>query len=251
MILVILAAGRGKRLGEKTKNSPKCLIDINGKSLINYNIKFIEKFNKVIIVTGYKDHLIKKNFKNNKSIIFIKNKKYLKTNMVYSLFCAYKYLKKFKEDIVISYSDIVFDKSIFKTVQPSGNFLVVYSEWLKIWKLRMKPSMIINDAESLVVKNNNLISIGNKIKDKMPKYQYTGIIKLRFNSFTKLYNYFKKLKNNKIDFTRFLNLSIGSKIINMKIKKTKKFWFEVDSLNDAKALTLVLKEKKLFSSDKV
>ena len=30
----------------------------------------------------------------------------------------------------------------------------------------------------------------------------------------------------------------------MKIKKTKKFWFEVDSLNDAKALTLILKEKK-------
>ena len=29
MILVILAAGRGKRLGEKTKNLPKCLIDIN------------------------------------------------------------------------------------------------------------------------------------------------------------------------------------------------------------------------------
>ena len=58
----------------------------------------------------------------------------------------------------------------------------------------MKPSMIINDAESLVVKKNNLISIGNKIKDKMPKYQYTGIIKLRFNSFTNLYNYFKKLK---------------------------------------------------------
>jgi choline kinase len=171
--------------------------------------------------------------------------------MVYSLFCAYKHLNKFKEDIVISYSDIIFDKSIFKTVLPSGNFLVVYSEWLKIWKLRMKPSMIINDAESLVVKKNNLISIGNKIKDKMPKYQYTGIIKLRFNSFTNLYNYFKKLKNNKIDFTSFLNLSISNKIINMKIKKTKKFWFEVDSLNDAKALTLILKEKKLFSFDKV
>ena len=106
--------------------------------------------------------------------------------MVYSLFCAYKYLNKFKQDIVISYSDIVFDKSIFKTLKSSGNFLVVYSEWLKIWKLRMNQSKIMHDAETLVVKKNNLISIGNKIKKKMPKYQYTGIIKLKFNNFTRI-----------------------------------------------------------------
>jgi len=247
MILVILAAGRGKRLGEKTKKLPKCLIEINGRSLINYNTEFINKFKKVVIVTGYKDNLIKKNFKKYKSITFIKNKKYLKTNMVYSLFCAYKYLNKFKQDIVISYSDIVFDKSIFKTLKSSGNFLVVYSEWLKIWKLRMNQRKIMHDAETLVVKKNNLISIGNKIKKKMPKYQYTGIIKLKFNNFTKLYNYFKILKKTKIDFTSFLNSSISNKIINMKIKKTKKFWFEVDNLDDAKALSRVLKKKKLFS----
>ena len=251
MILVILAAGRGKRLGIKTKKLPKCLVDINGKSLINYNAGFINKFKKVLIITGYKDNLIKKNFKNNKSISFIRNKKYLTTNMVYSLFCAHKYLNKFKEDIVISYSDIIFDKSIFTLLKNSGNFLLIYSEWLKVWKLRMNTNLIKDDAENLVVKKNDLISIGEKIKNKMPKYQYTGIIKLRFNSFTNLYNYFKKLKNNKIDFTSFLNLSISNKIINMKIKKTKKFWVEVDSLNDAKALTLILKEKKLFSFDKV
>ena len=246
--VIILAAGTGSRLRPLTDNVPKCMVPFLGKSILKRQIEVFSnsRVNEITIVAGHLENKIKCD---NLKKIF--NPHFGYTNMVYSLFCAYKYLNKFKEDIVISYSDIVFDKSIFKTVQSSGNFLVVYSEWLKIWKLRMKPSMIINDAESLVVKNNNLISIGNKIKDKMPKYQYTGIIKLRFNSFTKLYNYFKKLKNDKIDFTRFLNLSIGNKIINMKIKKTKKFWFEVDSLNDAKALTLVLKEKKLFSSDKV
>ena len=56
MILVILAAGRGKRLGEKTKKLPKCLIEINGRSLINYNTEFINKFKKVVIVTGYENN---------------------------------------------------------------------------------------------------------------------------------------------------------------------------------------------------
>ena len=62
-----------------------------------------------------------------------------------------------------------------------------------------------------------------------------------------MYNYFKILKKTKTDFTSFLNISISNKIINMKIKKTKKFWFEVDNLDDAKALSRVLKKKKLFS----
>ena len=243
MILVILAAGRGKRLGVKTKKIPKCLLEINGKSLINYNNDFINKFKKVIIITGYKDHLIKKNFKKNKSISFIKNQKYLKTNMVYSLFCAYKYLKKYKQDIVISYSDIVFDKSIFSLLKSKENFLIVYGEWLKIWKLRMKKSMIFNDAESLVVKKDILISIGQKITNEIPKYQYTGIIKLKFGNFAKLYRYFKTLKNDKIDFTSFLNSSIKDRIIKMKVKKTKKFWFEVDNSNDAKALARIVKKK--------
>jgi L-glutamine-phosphate cytidylyltransferase len=250
MILVILAAGRGKRLGLKTKKMPKCLVEINGKSLINYNKDFINRFKKVVIVTGYKDHLIKNNFKENKSIIFIKNQKYLDTNMVYSLFCAYKYLKKYKEDIVISYSDIVFDKSIFSSLKSKGNFLIVYSEWLKIWKLRMKKSMIFNDAESLVVKKNILISIGQKIIKKIPKYQYTGIIKLRFNGFMKLYKYFKVQKNNKIDFTTFLNSSIYNGILEMKVKKTKKFWFEVDNLKDANVLTHIIKKNKFSLKSK-
>lgn len=247
MILIILAAGRGKRLGARTKKIPKCLIEINGKSLINYNSDFINKFKKIVIITGYKDYLIKKSFKNNKSITFIKNPKYSNTNMVYSLFCAYKYLMKYKEDVVISYSDIVFDKYIFSSLKSKGNFLIVHSEWLKIWKLRMKKSMIFNDAESLVVKRDVLISIGQKIVNEMPKYQYTGIIKFRFQDFIKLYKYFKILKNTKIDFTNFLNSSINNNIIKMKVKKTKKFWFEVDNLNDANALTRIIKKKK-FSS---
>ena len=71
MILVILAAGRGKRLGVKTKKIPKCLLEINGKSLINYNNDFINKFKKVVIITGYKDNLIKKNFKKDLVLLFV------------------------------------------------------------------------------------------------------------------------------------------------------------------------------------
>ena len=41
MILLILASGRGTRLKYKTKNKPKCLININGKPILKFRI---EKF---------------------------------------------------------------------------------------------------------------------------------------------------------------------------------------------------------------
>jgi D-glycero-D-manno-heptose 1,7-bisphosphate phosphatase len=54
--LVILCGGRGKRLGNLTKNIPKPLIKINNKRFIEYIIQFYQKynFNKIFLVTSYK-----------------------------------------------------------------------------------------------------------------------------------------------------------------------------------------------------
>lgn len=244
MILVILAAGRGSRLKFQTVHLPKPLVKINNQSLIEYNLKFINRFKKIIIVTGYKSHLIKKRL-SNKKIFFIKNSNFKTTNMVYSLFCTFKYLKKFKSDIVVCYSDIIFDESIFNNLKGKGTYLIVLNNWLNIWKSRMKMKLIKEDAEDIVIKNNFLLSIGQKIKKKLPKYQFSGIMKLKFTDFKKLYNYFNVLGDKKIDFTSFLNSSIKNKIIKMTIKKTNKFWFEVDNLDDLKSLEGLLKRKKL------
>ena len=42
MILIVLAAGRGSRLKNKTDNLPKCLVKIKGKPIINYMEKFVD-----------------------------------------------------------------------------------------------------------------------------------------------------------------------------------------------------------------
>jgi D-glycero-D-manno-heptose 1,7-bisphosphate phosphatase len=54
--LVILCGGRGKRLGNLTKNTPKPLIKVNNKQFIDYIIQFYQKynFNKIFLVTSYK-----------------------------------------------------------------------------------------------------------------------------------------------------------------------------------------------------
>ena len=85
MEIIYLAAGRGSRLKKQTAQIPKCLVKVNGKPIIEYNNIFLNKFNKINIVVGYKKNKIIKKYKNRK-INFVENKNYLNSNMVESAF---------------------------------------------------------------------------------------------------------------------------------------------------------------------
>ena len=67
MKVVILAGGFGTRLSEHTKSIPKPMIDINGKPMIYYILKFYAKhgFKDFYIALGYKGQVIKNFFKKN------------------------------------------------------------------------------------------------------------------------------------------------------------------------------------------
>ena len=56
MQAIILAAGMGKRLGEYTKNCTKCMVPVNGVTLIDRLLGQLSKlgFNRIVIVVGYK-----------------------------------------------------------------------------------------------------------------------------------------------------------------------------------------------------
>ena len=93
MQAIILAAGMGKRLKELTKNNTKCMVEVNGKTLIDRMLHQIEKkaFSRIIIVVGYEgkklmDYIGTLDIKT--PITFIKNPIYDKSNNIYSLSLA-------------------------------------------------------------------------------------------------------------------------------------------------------------------
>ena len=155
--------------------------------------------------------------------------------MVHSLFLVKK--KHIgNNDVVISYSDIIFDESIYKIFERKQSFITVYKNWYKYWKKRMLVKKIKQDAEDLIVYKKKVLSIGKKIKNKFPKYQFMGLTKLAKKDFLKLKNFYYQNKNKKIDFTSFLNLAIQSNVINLKYIPTEKFWFEIDIRKDIKVV---------------
>ena len=245
MQLILLAAGKGSRLKSKTKKIPKCLVEINGKSLIDYNLNFFNRFNRVIVITGYKNKIINEKFKKHKNFHLIYNKNYKNSNMVESMMLAKNSLNK-NDNIVICYSDIIFDKRIYNNLKGNENLMLVNSNWLDYWKLRTN-NKVWEDAEDLKVLNGNLIEIGKKIsRNKLPKYQYMGIFKIKIENFVKIYLFYKKLRNKTIDMTSFINLVIHKNILKFKIKPTKKLWLEIDNYKDITIAKKIITKNKIW-----
>ena len=74
MDFVILAAGESRRLMPLTTNIPKCMVRINGKSIIHHILDVINEIDsnaRIIIVSGYKSDVLYKHCRG-----YIKNKLY-------------------------------------------------------------------------------------------------------------------------------------------------------------------------------
>ena len=80
--------------------------------------------------------------------------------MVFSLSLAKKY---FNSNVIVTYSDIIFNPRIIKYLLNSkSNMIPVYKNWYDLWSKRMSIKKIKMDAEDLIIKNNNIVSIVGK-----------------------------------------------------------------------------------------
>ena len=190
MQAIILAAGMGKRLKALTKNNTKCMIKVNGISLIDRMLHQIDakKLKRIIIVVGYKgqeliDYIDTLNIKT--PIKYIENPIYYKTNNIYSLSLAKKELCE--DDTLLFESDLIFEDSIIDELlnDPRETLALVdkYQSWM--------------DGTCVKIRNDNTIKAfipGNHFK-------YEDI-----NNYYKTVNIYKFSKNfSKNKYVPFLD----------------------------------------------
>tara|TARA_B100000963_G_scaffold362021_2_gene402160 strand:- start:2934 stop:3650 length:717 start_codon:yes stop_codon:yes gene_type:complete len=234
MKAIILCAGKGTRM---LINYPKSLIKTNNnKSLLkNIFLNFKKsgfKKNDIILATGYKHNLIKKEIGSGPKYIF--NKKFGSTNMVYTLMSS---IKNLDEDIILSYADLVYDyKNIVNLKNDNKDFVtLVDKKWMSIWK---KKNKLESDSETLKIKNNKITELGKKTKSiKDIDARYVGVTKIKKSVLNDIRNFFfKELKKNswkfyKIDMTNFFNILIKNGYI-IESKQILKNWNEFDDAID-------------------
>ena len=171
---IILAAGRGSRLGSMTNYIPKGMVELGGKPIIDWQSSTLLAggADAVTIVTGYRGEVIA-----NYGFDTIVNDDWSHGNMLSSLDCA---LKTFSGPLIISYADILYDTAtVRELITSDAPVSVAYDcDWLSLWQRRFEDPL--SDAETFQIDaNENITEIGGKTDSIANiKGQFMGLFKL-------------------------------------------------------------------------
>lgn len=154
MQAIILAAGMGKRLKDLTQNNTKCMVKVNGVTLIDRMLHQIEKqhLSRIVIVIGYEGQKLIDYIETlgiQTPIVYVNNPIYDKTNNIYSLALAKDWLCK--EDTLLFESDLIFEDAVIDALvkDPRETLALVdkYESWMDGTCVKLSPE---DDIEAFV-----------------------------------------------------------------------------------------------------
>ena len=174
MRAIILAAGRGSRMGQLGDERPKCLVEFGGKPLIERQVAALRGggAQAVGVVRGYRAEMIEF-----PDLTYFYNERWAKTNMVMSLATAAEWLKA--GPVIVSYADIFYRHELVRDLAAApGDLVITYDRaWRSLWSRRFVDPLA--DAETFRADaSGRLIEIGTKASsiDEI-KGQYMGLLK--------------------------------------------------------------------------
>ena len=246
MKAIICAAGMGTRLGDYTKNLPKCMLKFKGKSLLERQIETLKSsgIKDISIVRGYKPEKI-----NVSGVKYYNNPDFAETNMVVSLMAAEKELSG-NQHFLVCYSDILYEKRLIEYLKQSyaDVSVLVDDDWIPYWKSRLDNWK--SDIESLTYNSSNkIIDIGNpECGLDEAKSRYIGLLKFNENgisAFKKLFYENKdeywystqpwlRSKSFKQAYMTCMLQEMINKGVDVRAVHTKRGWLEFDTIEDVK-----------------
>ncbi|ARU57168.1 nucleotidyl transferase [Oleiphilus messinensis] len=229
---IILAAGRGSRMNELTLNRPKCLLEVNGISLLNRQISALKRagIEEIGVVTGYQHELLEQ-----RGLVTFHNADWSSTNMVASLCCAQEWLEC--NPCIVSYSDIFYQsEAVAQLLSCKSALALTYDEnWESLWEQRFEDPL--SDAETFCFDTySNLVDIGQKTSNiERIQGQYMGLFVIRPQGWKEAQAVIQSLP--KVEFQRFYMTDLFQAIVDRGKEKVKVLpysdvWGEVDSPSD-------------------
>ena len=240
MKIIVIAAGSGKRVGEKTKNFPKYLLNVNGKTIQQHQLSVFKKFNydEIIVITGpHKEKFTSDEF------TYVEDVKYHNHDVLGSLMEARKYISG---DVIIIYSDIIFDDKILSQMIETNTEIgiAVDLDWEKKYIGRTEHPK--TEADNVLLNNQKNIK---KIKKNIVKDsksiigEFIGIMKLSakgskifVDKYVELEKNNPKNFHNSTSFEKAYLTDMLQDLIDNKIPVTPIFingkWCEIDTMQD-------------------
>jgi len=240
MRVIIIAAGSSTRFAEQTKEIPKGLLDINGRTILDRQISLFKKnkIDDIVLVTG--PHHEKFNLKNVRYVI---DENHLSHDVLGSLMAGRDYVKG---EVLTSYSDILFDEQIFHQILNSKSDIgiAVDLNWEKGYQGRTQHPR--SQADNVLIEDGKIIKIKKNIT-KLDTNQiigeFIGLMKLSDNgskNLVKHYNFLEKTQNgpfhDSTSFQRAYLTDMIQELIDCDVKITPiivdGLWYEIDTPQD-------------------
>ena len=243
MKAIILAAGRGSRLGALTEDRPKCLVEVAGRSLLSLQCAALTQagITQIGVVIGYRGELLA-----GRSLEVLANPRWATSNMVVSLICAAQWLRQ--EPCIVSYADIFYQPStVRRLIDCRDDLAIAYDPaWRTLWEKRFADPLA--DAETFQIDADNWIKTIGARPSTLDEVegQYMGLLRFTPAGWSSVEAFLAKQPPetvDRLDMTGMLMklINSGNKIRGVAINEP---WGEVDCASD-----IVLYEKMLAQGE--
>lgn len=143
---VILAAGRGSRLKGETNDVPKCLVEVGGCSLIEYQLRCFAEvgIHRILIVAGYHAHKVYEAVGDRAAVVY--NRDWATTNSLYSLWFCRHWVSG---PMIVLNCDVLADPEIVNRVLHSGGNVFAYDSSSGSADEHMKVRIVDGDLRAM------------------------------------------------------------------------------------------------------
>jgi len=246
MRAVILAAGRGNRMGHLGADRPKCLIELGGKPLIERQITALRRggVDEIGVVRGYRAEMI-----DFPGLFYFTNPRWAETDMVMSLASAAAWLRS--GPAIVSYADIFYRADLVRGLADApGQLVISYDRaWQRLWTRRFADPL--SDAETFRIgAAGQLLEIGGRatrIEDI--EGQYMGLLKFTPTAWSGVEALLDRLDvptRDRLDMTGLLSRLLVTKALSVSAFGTDGHWGEIDSPEDVALYQKMIKEGELI-----
>jgi L-glutamine-phosphate cytidylyltransferase len=244
MRAVILAAGRGSRMGQLGDTRPKCLVEFANKPLIERQIAALRGAGAeaVGVVRGYRAEMI-----SYPGLTYFFNARWAETNMVMSLVTAAEWLRT--GTVIVSYADIFYRRELVRDLAAAtGELVISYdTQWRTLWSRRFDNPLA--DAETFrAAADGCLIEIGNRAKTLEDiAGQYMGLLKFTANGWRaveQLLGTLDEKTRDRLDMTGLLQRLL-QRGVSINTLATSGQWGEIDNQHDLALYEGMAKEGEL------
>ena len=228
MRAILLASGMGTRLRPLTLETPKSLIEVNGKALLERQIEFLKEkgINDIIIVTGYLNEKFEY-LKEKYSLKLIFNDKYDIYNNIYSMYLVRDYLA----DAYVIDADVYINRNFILSDIDKSTYFSAYKKNVKNeWKLCFDENNKVNDIK--IINGDGFILCGVSYWSKNDG----ALIKSRIEEALKTTN-FKNLYWDDIVKSNIKDLDVRIEKINSDDI------YEIDNIEELKLVKSIVESK--------